>query len=341
MSVDEGRRVTLAGIAREAGVSVLTVSRVLSGRSDEAPRTRQRVEELLSRYGYRRDPRPPPARIGLIDVVFDELANGWELEFARGVEEVAHASGVGTVVTANHGRSTAARRWLQNLRSRATDGVILAAAELAPPIPAELSRLNVPLVLVDPAGEPASDVATITATNTAGGRQATEHLLSLGHRRIGLITGTPNLLCSRQRGDGYRAALQAAGVAVSDDLIRAGDFGAESGFEAATVLLHLDSPPTAIFAAGDQMALGAYEATRRIGLRVPEDVSVVGFDDLPAARWAGPPLTTVRRPLTPMGVLAARTVLRLGRGERLECPRVELATELVVRDSSAPPATIR
>ncbi|SDY99147.1 transcriptional regulator, LacI family [Micromonospora pattaloongensis] len=339
MTVDEGRRITITAIAQEAGVSVPTVSRVLNGRSDVSPQTRERVEELLRRHGYRRRVTRARAGASLIDLVFNDLDSPWAVEIIRGVEDVAHAAGVGTVVSAIHRRSTSTRQWLQNLRTRATDGVILVASDLAPPGYSELRRLNVPMVLVDPAGVPSVDIPTIGATNWAGGLRATEHLLSLGHRRIGFIAGAPQMLCSRARLDGYRAALEAAGLPVADELIRPGDFFHESGFEGTHALLDLPEPPTAIFASSDQMAFGVYEAVRRRGLRVPDDVSVVGFDDLPEARWASPPLTTVRQPLAEMGLLAARTVLRLAQGESLESPRIELSTDLVVRDSSAPLVT--
>ncbi|MEV1289634.1 LacI family DNA-binding transcriptional regulator [Micromonospora sp. NPDC049679] len=335
MTVDEGRRITITAIAQEAGVSVPTVSRVLNGRNDVSPQTRERVEELLRRHGYRRRATRSRAGASLIDLVFNDLDSPWAVEIIRGVEDAAHAAGVGTVVSAIHRRSASTRQWLQNLRTRATDGAILVASDLAPPVHSELRRLNVPMVLVDPAGVPSLDIPTIGATNWAGGLRATEHLLSLGHRRIGFIAGSPQMLCSRARLDGYRAALEAAGIAVVDDLIRPGDFYHESGFEGARALLDLDEPPTAIFASSDQMAFGVYEALRRRGLRVPDDVSVVGFDDLPEARWASPPLTTVRQPLAEMGLLAARTVLRLAQGEPLDTPRIELSTDLVVRDSSA------
>jgi LacI family transcriptional regulator len=203
----------------------------------------------------------------------------------------------------------------------------------------ELRLLGVPLVVVDPAGSPALDAPTIGAANWSGGLAATEHLLSLGHRRIGLIAGPPRLLCSRARLDGYRAALEGAGLTLDEALVVPGDFHAESGFAGCEKLLDLPEPPTAVFAASDQMALGAIEALRRRGLRVPEDMSVVGFDDLPEVRWSAPPLTTVRQPLADMGKLAARTVLELARDERPDSPRVELGTELVVRSSTAPPST--
>ncbi|MEU5344595.1 MULTISPECIES: LacI family DNA-binding transcriptional regulator [unclassified Streptomyces] len=337
----EGRgKVTITEIARKAGVSVPTVSRVVNGRSDVAPGTRARVEDLLHRHGYRRRPAAASrTRAALLDLVFNDLDSPWAVEIIRGVEEVAHAAGIGTVVSAIHNRSGDARQWMTNLRARASDGVVLVTSVLEPVLHEELRRLGVPLVVIDPAGSPALDVPTVGATNWAGGMAATEHLLRLGHRRIGFVAGPPRLLCSRARLDGYRAALDRAGIPVDRSLIVPGDFYQESGFTGCNALLDLAEPPTALFAASDQMAMGAVEALRRRGLRVPEDMSVVGFDDLPEVRWSAPPLTTVRQPLAEMGKLAVRTVLKLTRGEELDSPRVELATELVVRSSTAPAPT--
>ena len=332
MAVD-GRRVTIAAIAAEAGVSVPTVSRVLNGRTDVAPETREKVEQLLSEHGYqRRASRQRPGGAALIDLVFNDLDSPWAVELIRGVEEVTHSAGVGTVISAVHRRSTSTRQWLQNLRARASDGVIFVLC--GPGVAhTELQRLGIPVVVVDPAGNAGNDVPTIGATNWAGGRAATEHLASLGHRRIGLIAGPKDLLCSRARLDGYRAALEEAGLTYQ--AIVQGDFLHRSGFDGAAELLDLPEPPTAIFAASDTMALGAYEACRLRGLRIPDDISIAGFDDLPESRWASPPLTTVRQPLAEMGALAARTALRLARGEHIEVPRVELVTSLMVRDSTA------
>jgi LacI family transcriptional regulator len=339
VAVDEGPRITITAIAKEAGVSVPTVSRVVNGRSDVSPQTRARVEEILRRHEYRRRTARTRGPAGLVDLVFNDLDSPWAVEIIRGVEDVAHATGVGTVISAIHRRSSSTRQWLQNLRARATDGVILVLTDLPLPIHAELRRLGVPVVVVDPVGVPAMDVPTIGAANWNGGMQATEHLIALGHRRIGFIAGPPRLLCSRARLDGYRAALEAAGLDVDPELLRQGDFYHESGFAGGASLLDADEAPTAIFASSDQMALGVHEALRQRGLRVPDDVSVVGFDDLPEVRWSSPPLTTVRQPLSEMGQLAARTVLRLAAGERIESLRVELATVLVVRDSTAPPSS--
>jgi LacI family transcriptional regulator len=329
-------RITITDIAREAGVSVPTVSRVLNGRADVAAGTRAKVAGLLEHHGYRRRGSRQVARANLIDLVFNDLDSPWAVEIIRGVEEVAHTSGMGTVVSAIHRRSSAAQQWMQNLQARASDGVILVTSGLEPKLQAELRRLQVPTVVIDPAGVPGLAVPTIGATNWAGGLSATEHLISLGHRRIGLIAGPPRLLCSRARLDGYRAALDAAGL-TAEGLVYEGDFYHESGFAGAGQLLDSAQPPTAFFASSDQMALGVYEAVRRRGLRVPDDISVVGFDDLPESTWASPPLTTVRQPLAQMGMVAARTILRLLQGDQLESPKVELATELIVRESTAPP----
>ncbi|MDB1088261.1 LacI family DNA-binding transcriptional regulator [Streptomyces sp. ACA25] len=331
------RKVTITAIAREAGVSVPTVSRVVNGRSDVAPETRAKVEGLLRLHGYSRRASAPGDRAGLLDLVFNDLDSPWAVEIIRGVEEVAHAAGMGTVVSAIHDRAGPARQWMNNLRARASDGVILVTSALEPVLHKELHRLGVPIVVVDPAGSPALDAPTVGATNWAGGMAATEHLLGLGHTRIGFIGGPPRLMCSRARMDGHRAALEAAGVPADDDLTVPGDFYHASGFTGCNTLMDLPVPPTAIFAASDQMALGAIEALRCRGLRVPQEVSVVGFDDLPEMRWSAPPLTTVRQPLAEMGKMAARTVLRKARGEEIDSPRVELATELMIRASTAPP----
>ena len=227
-------RVTIAAIAREAGVSVPTVSRVLNGRADVSPQTRETVENLLKQHGYRRRAsRQQAGKAALVDLVFNDLDSPWAVELIRGVEDVMHTSGVGTVVSAVHRRSTATRQWLQNLYARASDGVIFVTSDLTTPVYAELQRLNIPVVVIDPAGGAMVDVPTIGATNWAGGLSATQHLVQLGHRRVGFIAGPKNMLCSRARLDGYRAGLEAAGLVPDESLIRQGDFLYDSASPAA------------------------------------------------------------------------------------------------------------
>jgi LacI family transcriptional regulator len=333
----------MSEVAAAAGVSVPTVSKVVNGRPDVSKDTRERVEELLRQHQYQpraTQPRGTAAtarQVGLIDLVFVNLGSPWAMEILAGVDEVAHKSGVGIVVSAVHGRQRTRpdRGWLEGLSARRTDGVLLVLSRLSPGQQAMLDQLGIPVVVVDPAGQPPPGIPSVGATNWAGGIAATEHLIALGHRRIAVIGGPPEVLCSRARLDGYRTAMSAAGLKIPPGYIRTGDFLSPTGYRETVALLELPSPPTAIFVCADQMALGAYEALYERGMRVPDDMSVVGFDDLDAARWAVPPLTTVRQPLTEMAGMATRMLLRLIAGEELESPQMELATPLVMRASTA------
>jgi LacI family transcriptional regulator len=330
--VSEPSRVTLGEIAAAANVSIPTVSKVINGRADVAATTRSRVESVLSQYGYL--PRKPSTRrAGMIDLLFTDLSP-WSVEIIRGAEEAALAvkSRIAVSVIPDE---AAADRWMRSLGRGRTDGVILVLTELSERQRKRLDELHTPIVIVDPAGQPDPTVPSIGAANWAGGLAATEHLLQLGHRRIGTITGRPRVLCSQARLDGYRAALERAGVPLDSDLIAYGDFRYESALTAAQAMLDLADPPTAIFAASDVQAMGVYEAARLHGLRLPEDLSVVGFDDVPMARWMAPPLTTLRQPLAEMAALAVRTLVA---GDSAGFNhRVELSTNLVIRASTAPP----
>lgn len=336
MTEAKKNRVTISDIAQEAGVSVPTVSKVLNGRPEVAAHTRERVEKLISRYNYSRRTSHGSERAGLIDLVFHTLDNEWVLEIVRGVESVTHDAGVGMVVSAVHDGRKTERAWLDNLTSRRSDGIILAVTELGPRHAEQLHGLGVPVIIIDSLGQPDPRVASVGATNWSGARTAVEHLIDNGHERIGFIGGPPQLQCSTARLDGYRSALMAAGIAVEDELVTDGDFTHDRGREAAGELLDLPTPPTAIFAANDQQSLGAYRACEQRGLRIPDDISIVGFDNLPMAEWISPGLTTIDQPVATMAAEAARMVLRHSETGRFETNRVELATELVIRGSAGP-----
>jgi LacI family transcriptional regulator len=329
------RRTTLAAIAAEAGVSLPTVSKVLNGRPDVAADTRARIERLLDRYNYSRGGVRRRRRSGLIDLVFNGLDSPWAVEILRGVEEWGdhHETGV-AVSSVRHGDARPSS-WTSTLASHDTDGVILVTSELTGSQLSQLRGAGIPLVAIDPANTPPAAIPSVGATNWAGGLAATEHLITLGHRRIGAISGPAEYLCSRARVDGYRSALDRAGIRFDPALVREGDFHHEGGFTAGGELLDLREPPTAIFAGSDQQAFGVYEAARQRRLRVPQDLSIVGFDDLRVARWASPPLTTVRQPLTEMGRTAAQMLGDLIAGEPLRTNRIELSTELIIRESTA------
>jgi LacI family transcriptional regulator len=334
----ERGRTTLAAIAAEAGVSLPTVSKVVNGRRDVAPATRALVERLLHEHQYTRAGTRRHRRSGLVDLVFNGLDSPWAVEILRGVEEwgAEHSTAV-AVSSVRHGNARPAS-WTSGLASHDTDGVILVTSELTGSQLEQLREADIPLVVLDPGNPPPPDLPSVGATNWAGGLAATEHLLGLGHRRIGAIAGPGDFLCSRARTDGYRSALERAGITFDPALVRNGDFQHEAGFVCGGKLLDLPKPPTAIFAGSDQQAFGLYEAARQRGLRVPQDLSVVGFDDLPISRWVPPPLTTVRQPLDEMGRAAAQMLGDLIEGRPLRSSRVELSTELIIRESTAAPA---
>jgi DNA-binding LacI/PurR family transcriptional regulator len=332
---------TLAVIAREAGVSVPTASKVANGREDVAPETRRRVTEVLDRLGYVRRPRftvsRPPA---LIDLVVHRLDSTWSGAVLHGVEEAAHEAGLGVVVSGALTRTRGGRPergWLDKLCARGSSGVLFNLAELNSTQYAWLEQHRIPYVMIDPVLEPPPGVASVSATNWQGGMTATEHLIELGHRRIAVIGGYRRKMCSSARVAGYRSAMATAGLRVSPEYVRYGSFHEMGAHRQMTELLALPEPPTAVFTCSDPMALGVYQALHEHGLRVPQDISVVSFDDLPQARWATPALTTVRQPLSEMAAAALRLLLRMMDGDRPDGTRTELSTRLVIRDSAAPP----
>jgi LacI family xylobiose transport system transcriptional regulator len=329
-------RSTLSRIARDAEVSTSTVSKVLNGRAGVSELTRARVEALLHEHGYQR--RGGREAAPLIELVFTALDAPWALEIIRGVETEARSRGLGVVLSQSGDRHGPGQDWMDTVLRRDPAGIVLVLSDLRDSLKRQLQSRGIPFVLLDPAGDPASDVPAVGAANWNGALIATRHLLSLGHSAIGLIGGPADMLCSRARVAGYRSALDEAGVPVREDLIVSGEFDRDDGLRLGRQMLARSDRPTAIFAGNDLMALGVYEAARLAGLTIPGDLSVVGYDDLPAAGWAGPPLTTVRQPLSEMGREATRMILDLHRAGAVRAPRVDLATDLVVRASTAPPA---
>jgi DNA-binding LacI/PurR family transcriptional regulator len=332
------RPTTIARVAELAGVSVPTVSKVINGRADVSAETRRRVEAVIREWGYERTRRSTRAA-HLIEIVFNGLDSEWALEIVMGAERVARESDLALVLTEMQGRHRPRRGWIEGVLTRRPFGLLAVLVDLTEAQRAQLKSRGIPLVVVDPTGEPLHDTPSVGATNWSGGLAATRHLLGLGHTRIGVIAGPQEILCSRARLDGYRAAMDTAGVEVDPALVRSGDFDVEEGVVHARDLLRLPNRPTAIIAGNDLQALGVYQAAREARLHIPEDLSVVGFDDLPVARWVGPPLTTVRQPLAEMAMAAARLVMRMAAGEQPSQSRIELSTELIIRESTAPPAS--
>ncbi len=317
-------------------MSLSTASKVLNGRPGVSTATRQRVEELLRDSGYARRGLDPE-RGGLVELVVDNLQSEWSVEIIRGVERITRESGFVLALSALGDHHRPHEEWITGVLQRKPVAVILQFSDLTVEHRRQLRTRNIPFVVVDPAGDPPADVPAVGATNWAGGVAATRHLIALGHTKIGVISGPADLMCSRARVAGYQSALAEAGIPIVEEFAAGGAFEQLIGEREGRRLLSLPDRPTAIVAGNDLQALGVYDAAAALGLDVPDDLSVVGFDDVRPALWARPPLTTVRQPLQEMAEEATRMALRLRSGE-IDNARLELATSLVVRHSTAAPA---
>jgi LacI family transcriptional regulator len=225
---------------------------------------------------------------------------------------------------------------LERLTHGATDGALIVLPEESSPDLEHLLDEGYRFVVVDPRTRLSERVPSVSTAHAAGADQAMRHLLELGHRRIGAITGMPDWVATEKRLQGYHAALAGAGILPDPELIVAGDWEIGGGTAAAERLLSLPEPPTAIFAFNDNMAVGVLRVARARGLRVPEGLSVIGFDDVELATVVAPTLTTVRQPLAELGRMAVDRLVRLLEGQRFEAFNVELGTRLIVRESTAP-----
>lgn len=338
-------RPTLATVAASAGVSVATVSKVLNGRSDVAAATRVIVQEVLQQHNYVRS-TPPPLNLSphpTVEIEVDGALNAYSCEVVQGVIDAGSQMGVAVVVSSHVGSGgnrpvERAAVWARALESSGRRGVIAVTGKLTAEHLRALSRAKIPLVVIDPMTMPHARVNSVGSTNFAGGLTATRHLLALGHLRIAYIGGPETAACNQARVHGYRAAMESGDAPILPGYVTTGRFDYETGATIGGRLFDLSTPPTAIFAGCDEIALGVIEAARIRGLSVPRDISIVGFDDSQIARMAAPPLTTVRQPLKEIGGVALRTALRLATGEAIESHHVELATTLIVRGSTAPPS---
>jgi LacI family xylobiose transport system transcriptional regulator len=329
-------RVTLSDVAVQAGVSLSTISKVLNGRTDVSATTRTRVEGLLAQHGYLRR-NAGQTRAQLLELVFHELDSAWSMEIIRGVEDAASAQGISVVLTESGSRHSPGPEWIDGVMRRRPVGVVLVFSDLPQDFRDKLRSRAIPFVIIDPAGDPSPDVPSVGSANWAGGLMATRHLIELGHERIAAITGPEDMMCSLARIDGYRSAMNAAGLPIDPAWVRFGDFHPSGGRIHGNALLDLPNPPTAIFAGSDLQALGLFDAARNRGLRVPDDISVVGYDDIPMCGWVSPPLTTIHQPLRRMGEEATKLVISMSEGPLDTVPRMDLATSLVVRESTAAP----
>ncbi len=334
---EEGK-VTLEMVAKAAGVSPSTVSRILNGTAVVSDDKRQAVDEAVASLGF----VPNPVARGLaggrtlsVGVVTQSIDSPFYGGALRGIEDELSRAGYSPLFVSGHWDAAAEARCIDVLRSRRVDGIIALTGRSSD---AALTRLAQALpVVVTGRDLKAPGLASLNFDDFEGGRLATHHLLQLGHRRIAFVTGDPRHPDAKERQRGYRAALEAAGVAFNPALVVPGSYTEESGRMALERLIDSRESFTAIFAANDQMAFGAALGLHRRRLRVPEDVSLVGFDDLASSLYMIPPLSTVHHPVYELGQIAASAMLLLLAGET---PSVSLpAPRFIVRESAQGPAS--
>ncbi|PHP52651.1 MULTISPECIES: LacI family DNA-binding transcriptional regulator [Actinomyces] len=330
------QRVTIASIARQAGVSVPTVSKVLNGRPGVSETTRREVEALASALGYKPRHTTRPAPSHLVDFVISGLDTQWASALLTGAQAEAARRGKDLVVTATHGSPVGGAHWVDHLVTRGSAGVVVVVSELLEVTERKMRQLKMPVVLLNPSGHQHRDIPTVAATDWAGSRDATEHLVSLGHRRIAYITGPMDLVSHQDRLDAYRSVLSRHQIPYDPELVVTGNSLFEGGYRLTPRLLALDNPPTAILNGSDEQAYGSYRAIKDAGLAIPEDISVIGFDDVDLCQWVSPPMTTVHQPLIEMAQEATRMVIDLSEDPHAPAQNIELATTLVVRSSTGP-----
>jgi LacI family transcriptional regulator len=328
-------RVTIHDVARAAGVSVATVSKVINRRYGVASSTHAKVEQVIEELGYESSLVARSLRshkthvIGILVAEFEPFST----EILKGASQAIAGTGYELLAYSGGGRPGSDVGWERRYLSRLS-GTLIDGALLVTPTVVE-AAVAVPVVAIDPHAGP-SGLATVDSDNFAGAVLATEHLLELGHRRIGFLGGREDLESSRRRERGFRHAMEAAGVPVDPALVGVGGYRKDSALGPATDLLTLPAPPTAIFAANDLSALGVLAVAARLGLRVPDDLSVIGFDDVPEAASSTPPLTTVRQPIQEMGAAGIDLLVALMGGQETLDTHVRLPTTLLVRGTTSP-----
>jgi LacI family transcriptional regulator len=331
--VEPSSRVTIRDVAARAGVSVATVSKVINNRYGVASGTSARVQAVIDELGYEASLVAQSLRNHRTNVIGILVADlePFSTELLKGAADAIRGSGFELVIYSAGGHSGDRVGWERRYLSRLS-GTLIDGAVLVTPTVVDVNYGS-PIVAIDPhTGQ--SDLPTVDSDNLRGAQLATGHLLSLGHRRIAMLTGRPDLESAQLRERGYREALQAAGAIVDESLIRCGDYDPEVSLEQARLLLTGPNPPTAVFAANDMSAIATIEVATELGLHVPADLSVVGFDNIPESALCAPPLTTVEQPIRKMGERSIELLLSLIRGERLQATHITLATNLVIRQST-------
>lgn len=328
------RSITIQDVATAAGVSVSTVSRVLNDKDDVALDTYERVQQVISELGYASSLAARGMRshrTNVIGLIMPDVASFYCAAVMRGVNQAISRLDSDLIIYTNgdvrkNASADQESYFVSLLNGSITDGVIVVT-----PAATNFST-TAPVVAIDPNNE-SPKCPAIISTNRDGALQAMRYITGLGHRRIGFITGRLELVSASRRLRGYKEGLTAVGIPIDEELIRTGDYTTETAVECTRSLLALPDPPTAILASNDMSAMGVYQAAQEAGLRIPDDLSVIGFDNLRESAYLFPPLTTVDQFISEMGTIAVEMVVKLVNGETLENNLRKISTQLVVRDS--------
>ena len=333
----EKKKITIRDVAAAAGVSHQTVSRVINNRPDVAEETRRRVWQVIEELGYQ-----PSAiarslvskRTHTMGLITADFSDYFFTQVIVGAELEARKHGYFFMLCSTERNPTDEPEYLRLLTERQVDGILFARPSTENDSRHILSLIREGVPLVTTAyWLPGEKLTVVDVDNVDGGLQATECLIKLGHRKIGMITGPPGWKSVNDRTEGYKLALERAGIPLDVSLIEHGDWSYQSGYEAMKRLLEKGAHTMAVFAQNDQMAMGTMRALHEVGRRIPDDVSIVGYDDIPAAAYSQPPLTTIRQPMQQVGEVATRLLIELINDPAAERKEVLLKTELIRRET--------
>lgn len=332
-------KITIIDVANEAGVSVGTASRVINNDVHVAPETRERVSDVMVRLGFvpnRQARSLAGGKTDTIGVLVPDLGTSYIGEIMHGIDAELALNQLDLMLFTTHRTATKEANYVANMVKGMVDGLLVVLPRNPADYTGSLTRRNFPFVLIDHQGN-GDPCPAVGATNWQGAYDATEYLIKLGHKRIGFITGSMDLGAATERLAGYNSALRDQRLPQDPALIYEGTFFQPDGYAGTCALLDLDNPPTAIFASNDAMAMGAIDAVRGRDLHIPENISIIGFDDVPQSALVRPTLTTVRQPLEEMGRIATQMLLERLKNPEQEIQRIELPTELIIRGSTASP----
>jgi len=332
-------KVTIVEVAKKAQVSLGTVSRVINNDVHVAPETRERVSAVMQEMQYvanRQARGLKGMKTNVIGVLVPDLATSYIGGIMHGIDAELALHKFELMLFTHHRIAVKEASYVANMVQGMVDGLLLVLPRNIADYTDTLTRQNFPFVVIDHQGS-GDPCPSVGATNWQGGYNATEYLIKQGHKRIGFITGSMDLGCSQDRLKGYRSALRTHHIPEMPELVYEGDFNQPDGYAGASAFLELPIPPTAIFASNDVMAMGVMDAVRNRNLRIPDDISVVGFDNIPQSAMINPSLTTVQQPLEQMGRVATQMLLGILKTPKKDVNRIELPTELIIRSSTSVP----